>query len=302
MADKNTHLFIMDTKTVFIFGLGFSGRVLAQSLRDQGYEVRGTRRSAGVEGDIPVHAFSAEEPLADPAAAFDGVTHVISTIPVIGGVDPVLAAHGDELERLGCWCGYVSATSVYTEAEGGWVTEDSPAEPSVKRGQWRRQAEIEWQDKLSAEVFRAAGIYGPGRSPFRNLLEGKARIILKPGHQFNRIHVDDIARVISAAMASPEPRRILNLADGHPCEAGDVIRYAAGLIDVPPPVPVAFEHADMSPMARTFYATSRRVDSSRIARDLGVDLLYPDYRSGMRAVLAAERSAGIIPSDEELKG
>jgi nucleoside-diphosphate-sugar epimerase len=194
----------------------------------------------------------------------------------------------------------VSATSVYTESEGGWVTEESLAEPTIKRGQLRRDAEIIWQGQLGAEVFRAAGIYGPGRSPFRNLLEGKARIILKPGHQFNRIHVDDVARVIAAAMAKPSPRRILNLADGSPCEAGDVIRYAADLLAVPQPVPVAFEHADMSSMARTFYATSRRIDSSRITRDLGIDLLYPDYRSGMRAVLAAERAAGILPATEEL--
>ncbi|MGC6484814.1 MAG: SDR family oxidoreductase [Candidatus Puniceispirillales bacterium] len=287
-------------RTAFIFGLGFSGMVLARLLRDQGWQVRGTRREPGESDGISIHAFAAGTPLANPAAALDGVTHVISTIPVIGGEDPVLAAHGDDLARLGCWAGYVSATSVYTEADGGWVTEESPAEPTVKRGQWRRAAEMAWQEKLSAEVFRAAGIYGPGRSPFRNLLEGKARIILKPGHQFNRIHVDDIARVIAAAMLNPSPRRILNLADGSPCEAGDVIRYAADLIGVPPPVPVAFDHAEMSPMARSFYATSRRVDSSRIARDLGLDLLYPDYRSGMRAVLAAERAAGILPADEEM--
>ena len=290
----------MEKNTAFIFGLGFSGMVLARYLHAQGWQVRGTRREAGHQDGIDIHAFAAGAPLANKDAAFDGVSHVISTIPVIGGEDPVLAAHGDDIAALGCWSGYVSATSVYTEADGGWVTEESRAEPSVKRGKWRRAAEIEWQENLGAEVFRAAGIYGPGRSPFRNLLEGKARIILKPGHQFNRIHVDDIARVITAAMQKPETRRILNLADGAPCEAGDVIRYAADLLSVPPPVPVPFDHADMSPMARTFYATSRRVDSSRIARALGIDLLYPDYRSGMRAVLAAERAAGILPADEEL--
>ena len=288
-----------DNRTAFIFGLGFSGMVLARHLRDHGWQVHGTRRQAGEIDGITIHAFSADAPLTD-TAVLDGVSHVISTIPVINGKDPVLAAHGTDLKRLGCWVGYVSATSVYTEAEGGWVTEDSPAEPSVRRGQWRRDAEMAWQDSLDAEVFRAAGIYGPGRSPFRSLVEGKARIILKPGHQFNRIHVDDIARVIAAAMQKPVPRRILNLADGAPCEAGDVIRYAADLLSVPPPVPVPYEHADMSPMARSFYATSRRVDSSRIGRELGLDLLYPDYRAGMRAVLAAERAAGILPADEEL--
>ena len=207
----------------------------------------------------------------------------------------MLAAHGDDLASLGGWVGYVSATSVYTEADGGWVTEDSPAEPAVERGRLRRQAEIAWQGRLGAEVFRAAGIYGPGRSPFRDLLAGKGRIILKPGHAFNRIHVEDMARVVMAAMEVPSPRRILNLADGAPCEAGLVTRYAAELLGVAPPEEVPFEDADLSPMARSFYATSRKVDNGRIGRELGLDLLYPDYRAGMRAVLAAEREAAILP-------
>ena len=290
--------------TAFIFGLGFSGRVLARLLLERGWRVRGTRRE-GIPFDDPslrdveVFAFSAGEAVTDADAAFDGVTHVISTIAVIDGSDPVLAAHGDDLKSLSPWAGYVSATSVYSEADGGWVTEESPAEPSVRRGQWRRDAEIAWQESLNAEVFRAAGIYGPGRSPFRDLLAGRGRIILKPGHAFNRIHVDDIARVLVAAMEQPEPRRIINLADGSPCEAGDVIRYAADLLGVAAPTPVPFEDAELSAMARSFYATSRKVDSSRIGRAFGLDLLYPDYRAGMRAVLAAERAAGIIPHHDE---
>jgi len=238
--------------------------------------------------------------LADVEAAFDGVTHVISTIAVIGGSDPVLRHHGDIIRGLDCWTGYVSATSVYTEADGGWVTEDSPADPVTRRGRLRRDAEIAWQDQFGAEVFRAAGIYGPGRSPFRDLLQGKGRIILKPGHQFNRIHVEDMGRIITAAMEKPEPGRILNLADGSPCEAGDVIRYAADLLAVPAPSPVPFEEAELSPMARTFYATSRRVDSSKVGRALGVEFLYPDYRHGMRAVLAEERNRGILPHQDEI--
>ena len=292
-----------DRKTAFIFGLGYSGRVLARLLLERGWRVRGTRREAapldgGLRG-VEVHAFTAGEPIADAAAAFEGASHVLSTIAVVDGSDPVLAAHGDDLARLEAWAGYVSATSVYTEADGGWVTEESPTEPSVKRGKLRRRAEIAWQDGLAAEVFRAAGIYGPGRSPFRDLAEGKGRIILKPGHAFNRIHVEDMARVVAAAMENPSPRRVLNLADGSPCEAGLVTRYAADLLGVPAPEAVPFEEAELSPMARSFYATSRKVDSSRIGRELGVDLLYPDYRAGMRAVLAAERESGILPGPEE---
>ena len=292
-----------DRKKAFIFGLGYSGRALARLLLAQGWRVSGTRREAspldgGLEA-VEVHAFTAGRPIPDAASAFEGASHILSTIAVVDGTDPVLAAHGDDLARLGAWAGYVSATSVYTEADGGWVTEESPTEPSVKRGRLRRHAETAWQDGLAAEVFRAAGIYGPGRSPFLDLLEGKGRIIVKQGHAFNRIHVEDMARVIAAAMENPSPRRVLNLADGSPCEAGLVTRYAADLLGVPAPEAVPFEEAELSPMARSFYATSRKVDSSRIGRELGVDLLYPDYRAGMRAVLAAERDVGILPGLEE---
>jgi nucleoside-diphosphate-sugar epimerase len=147
---------------------------------------------------------------------------------------------------------------------------------------------------LTAEVFRAAGIYGPGRSPFKKLLAGEGRIILKPGHQFNRIHVDDITQVIIAAMAKPQGRRILNLSDGAPCEAGDVIRFAAELLGVDAPEPIPFEEAEMTPMAKSFYATSRKVNSGRIKTELGVDLRYPDYQSGMTATLAEERRLGLL--------
>ena len=291
-----------DQKTAFVFGLGFVGRVLASHLLAKGWRVRGTRReSTPFKGDlkaVEVHAFAAGGAVADPAA-FEGVSHVLSTIAVIDGEDPVLAAHGGDLAELGAWAGYVSATSVYAEADGGWVTEESPAEPTVERGKWRRAAEIAWQDRLDAEVFRAAGIYGPGRSPFRDLLAGKGRIVHKPGQVFNRIHVEDMARVMLAAMESPSPLRILNLADGAPCEPGLVTRYAADLLGVPAPEAVPFNDADLSPMARSFYATSRKVDNSRIGRELGLDLLYPDYRAGMRAVLAAEREAGMLPHPDE---
>jgi nucleoside-diphosphate-sugar epimerase len=290
------------TKTMMIFGMGFTGKVLARVLLAAGWSVRGTSRSGdiGIDGAAG-YAFAGTEAIADPKA-FDGITHVLSTIPVVDGHDPVLAHHGTRLAAAQVWAGYVSATSVYTESDGDWVTEDSPTKPSSRRGQYRRQAEIEWQDKLGAEVFRAAGIYGTGRSPFKKLLAGQGRIISKPGHQFNRVHVDDIAQVIVAAMAKPCAGRVLNLADGAPCESGDVVRFAAGLLGVDPPEPIAFEDAEMTPMARSFYGTSRRVDSSRIKAELGVDLIHADYKSGLTAALAEEYRLGLLPRKIAAKG
>lgn len=292
--------------TIFIFGLGFTGTKLARMLVEKGWHVRGTKRG-GMRPDSGIHAlpssvevfnFAADEPISDPDRAFAGVTHVLSTIAVIGGTDPVLAAHGTALSTIkaerGLWAGYVSATSVYTEADGGWVNEDSPTDAISTRGQWRRQAEMDWQDQLGAEIFRAAGIYGAGRSAFQALLSGKARIIRKPGHLFNRIHVTDLARIIIAAMEQPMPCRVLNCADGNPSEAGEVIRKAAEMLGVDAPDPVDFADADMSAMARSFYATARCVDSSKLKSAIGLDLLYPDYHAGLAATLKEEQQLGLI--------
>ena len=278
----------------FIFGLGFTGTRLAKALRAKGWQVRGTRRHA--DEDAGIYAFNAGGGIKNFTRAMEGITHIISTIPVINGSDPVLAAHGTALAEMGAWTGYISATSVYSEATGGWVTEDSPTEPTSKRGMLRRQAEQDWQNRTGAEIFRAAGIYGKTRSAFdtlrgdntRGSARGTARIIVKPGHRFNRIHVDDLTRIISTAMHNPARNRILNCADGTPAESGDVIREAAKLLGVAPPPSVNFADAEMSAMARSFYATARCVDASKIKRELGLDLLYPDYRSGLKAILAEE--------------
>ncbi len=281
-------------KKIIIFGAGYTGLKLAAAMQQKGWEVAATtRRGTPQMGGVKTYGFSHDNPIEDDRV-FDGVTHVLSTIPVVDGQDPVLQAHRKQLQELKPWAGYVSATSVYSEASGGWVNEDSPTMPLSKRGQWRRDAEIAWQESLGAEVFRAAGIYGAERSPFKKLLEKTARIINKPGHQFNRIHVDDIVQIIAAAMDRPRDQRILNLADGNPCEAGDVIRYAAALLGVESPNPIDFEKAELSPMARSFYATSRKVDSRRVAGELNLKWLYPDYQSGLRACLEEEKRTGYI--------
>lgn len=280
-------------KSAFIFGLGFVGVALARLLLAEGWEIRATTRIgkwdkpyASLPDGVRLFAFAEVD-----GEALRGVTHIISTIAPIAGEDIVLPLLTQHLRRENIWAGYVSATSVYSEADGGWVREVSPTKPISQRGKNRVRAEDAWQKHYQAEVFRAAGIYGRGRSVFDKLRGDDPRIIVKPGHFFNRIHVTDLGRVITAAMHNPSPNRILNCADGHPSEAGDVTRFASGLLGVAPPPEVAFADADMSPMARSFYATSRKVDSSRIKTELGIDLLYPSYQQGLQAVWEEENGA-----------
>ena len=280
-------------RTVFIFGLGYVGRPLGQRLAAAGWQVRGTTRTpsrlaAQAEAGWQIHEFADDRPLADPEAALDGVDALITTITAIGGSDPVLDAHGELIADFKGWSGYVSATSVYPDTPEGFCYEDTPTGPATARGRARVEAEQRWLDLLGTEIFRAAGIYGPGRSPFDALRDGTSRIIEHRGQLFNRIHVEDICRVFEAAMAQPRRGRIINLADNKPAPQGDMVRHAAGLIGVEPPQPQSLEEANLSPMARSFYVSRRKVASKVIGPELGLDLLYPDYESGLAAILKAE--------------
>ena len=280
---------------LFCFGLGYSALALARDLMAEGWSVAGTTRTEDkrealeAEG-IDVHLFSREQPLRNPAAALDGVTHLVTSIAPDEAGDPVLGCHEKDLragDRI-AWVGYLGTTGVYGDRQGGWVDESDAPAPSLPRTKRRVAAEGHWlASGLPVHIFRLAGIYGPG--PRRNALEtvksGKARRIIKSGQMFGRIHVDDIVQVLKASIAKPNPCAIYNVADDEPAPAQDVIAFAADLLGVEPPPEVPFEDADISEAARSFYADNRRVANGRIRNELGVDLKHPNYREGLRSIL-----------------
>jgi nucleoside-diphosphate-sugar epimerase len=219
-----------------------------------------------------------------------GVTHVLTSIAPTDAGDPVLLNAAEILAKAPDlhWVGYLSTTGVYGDQGGGWVDETTPPAPGTARGKARLDAEKAWKNTgLPVHVFRLAGIYGPGRGPFEKVLNGTARRIIKPGQVFSRIHVDDIAQVLEASINRPDPGRVYNLCDDDPAPPQDVLAHAAALLGMPPPPEVAFDDADLSRMARSFYAESKRVRNDRIKQELGVELIHPDYRSGLAAILAA---------------
>jgi nucleoside-diphosphate-sugar epimerase len=276
------------------FGYGYCARVLARRLRARHREVRGTTRSAdkalALEGEgVRPFLFERGRPL--PTEAFQGVTHVLVSIPPDEEGDPVLDRHGADLRGLASlrWVGWLGTTGVYGDRGGAWVDEETAIEPTLARTDRRARAEAAWlASGLPVHVFRLASIYGPGRNAIRQLLDGTARRIVKPGQVFSRIHVDDVATVLEASMARPSPGRIYNVCDDEPAPPQDVVRFAAELLGVPPPPEEPFETAALSPMARSFYRDNRRVRNERIRSELGVQLAYPTYREGLRALLPIE--------------
>lgn len=277
-------------KTLLSFGHGFSAQALTRILPPD-WRVIGTTRS---EHKVATLMSEGVEPRIWPGAnmipALDAATHLlISAAPNEDG-DPVLADLADEIRaRSGQfeWVGYLSTTGVYGDHSGDWVDEESPLTPATKRGQLRVKAEQQWRDlNLPLHIFRLAGIYGPGRGPFAKVRNGTARRIIKQGQVFSRTHVDDIAQVLLASINRPNPGAAYNVCDNDPAPPEDVIAYAAELLGLPVPPAEDFETADMTPMARSFYAESKKVSNERIKTELGVRLKYPDYRAGLNALLA----------------
>ncbi|MGR3511420.1 MAG: SDR family oxidoreductase [Paracoccaceae bacterium] len=279
------------TKTLLSIGHGYSASALAALLIPQGCRVIGTTRSPAKfgllerQGVEPVLWPGTELPLAK-------ATHLLTSVAPKDGTDPVLHAAGEQLRRANHleWVGYLSTTGVYGDAQGGWIDETAPLKPSTKRGQARKAAEAAWADLgLPLHIFRLAGIYGPGRGPFSKVRNGTARRIIKEGQVFSRIHVEDIAATVFASIQNPNPGAAYNVCDDDPAPPQDVIAHAAELLGLPIAPAIPFEEAEMTPMARSFYAESKRVKNERIKSELGVQLKYPTYRDGLAALLEQER-------------
>ncbi len=285
-----------------IFGMGYSAKALVQEMQPVAPgTVIGTTRSedkAAALSDIGVtpRIF----PGSDLRADLQDATHVLITAGPQDGADPVLKELRPVFEDLASrfeWVGYLSTTGVYGDHDGGWVDETAPLTPATRRGRARVATEGEWQTLardhgLPLHIFRLPGIYGPGRGPFAKVRNGTARRIIKDGQVFSRIHVEDIAQALMASMDRPRPGAIYNICDDDPAPPQDVLSYAAELLGVDLPPAVRFEDAEMTPMARSFYAESKRVDNTRMKQELGVKLRYPTYKAGLDALFAAEGDKG----------
>ena len=277
--------------TFLSFGHGYTAQALTPHLNEKGWTVFGTSRSkdnfTDIEksGAIPILWGSDELRSVIKEAAL-----VLSSVAPKDGNDPVIQMYGEDLKENSSqikWAGYLSTIGVYGDTKGEWVNESSPLRPSTNRGIARVNAEKKWlkNNFLPSHIFRLGGIYGPNRGPFQKILQGKAVKIIKPGQVFSRMHILDIIKTLLASISQPKPHSIYNLCDDNPAPPQDVLSYAAKLLSVDQPPTVRFEDADLSEMARSFYAENKRVSNQLIKSELGVDLSYPDYKVGLESLL-----------------
>jgi len=285
--------------TLLCIGLGYTARVFAARIA-VGWRIIGTAQSEdGAErianlGYEPI-VFDGTVPSDTLRTALASATHVLVSAPPDASGDPLLRHHAADLPPALSWIGYLSTVGVYGDHGGAWVDETTVPKPVSNRSRWRLATEQAWLDLakrtgIRVEIFRLAGIYGPGRGPLESVRNGTARAIVKPGQVFNRIHVEDIANVLAATIARPTAHSLYNVTDDEPAPPQDVLAYAATLLELPPPPAVDFATADLTPMARSFYSECKRVSNARMKQALGVTLAYPTFRDGLAHDAALVRS------------
>ena len=278
------------------FGHGYSAHALERLLSLDDWEIFATTRGSEKSSVINNRKVSAFIwPGTDLVSQIENATHILLSIPPNKDGDPVFLEYCNVIasSKNLKWIGYLSTTGVYGDHSGGWVDENTPLKPTTERGNKRVLAERQWlelatESALPLNIFRLAGIYGLGRGPFSKVLAGTAKRIIKKGQVFSRIHVDDIAQILLASINKPHLVGIYNVCDDLAAPPEDVLSYAAKLLKKEIPPEIDFLEADMSEMARSFYAESKRVDNKKIKSELGVVLKYSNYMVGLSSLLNQE--------------
>jgi nucleoside-diphosphate-sugar epimerase len=286
--------------TLLCFGLGYSAEHFIAAYGDGFERIIGTVRSAERAGVLNAHLSGRSKALVFDGAfarpevndAIRDAAFVLISIPPNEIGDPALTVFADALAQARQLRSivYLSTVGVYGDHSGEWIDEETPAKPGSVRSRARLAAECAWQDfgsrhGTTVTILRLAGIYGPGQNALVRIEHGKARRVVKSGQVFNHIHVDDIAQAIDAAFAR-SASGIFNVADDEPSPAGEPLSFAAQLMGTVPPPEISYEEAaaSMSPMARSFWQECRRARNDKLKRELGVNLRFPTYREGLRAL------------------
>ena len=299
--NKESMMDTSSTKKLFCFGLGFTGSALVGEVRARGWAASGTcrenaRQDVWTGAGLQLYCFDGKEASEAVENAVREASHVLVTIPPQKDAGDVVLKHFKKIltdnSRLR-WLGYLSTTGVYGNRDGDWVDETSELKPGFDHQHRRVEAEGQWRDlyrkyQVPVHIFRLAGIYGPGRNLLQRVRQGSARRIDQPGLVFNRVHVEDVVQVLIASMNRPHPGAIYNVSDDVPSSPADAVAFACELLHIEAPSLIALEDAELSDMARGFYLTNKKVRNHKSKEELGVQLRYPDYKAGLRALLDTE--------------
>lgn len=282
---------------VLVLGLGYGGRHLAALLQAHGIACSGTVRDpATTPADgVPRHRLA--EGCALDAALREAIRTadaILCSIPPDADGDPALRLLGEALQDAPSlrWVGYLSSTAVYADRDGGWIDTHATADATDDTALKRLRAEQQWQSfarahGLASAVFRLPALYGRGRNALVQLAQGKARQVVRPVQVFNRLHVEDLATAVLAAMRRPRGNALYLPADNEPAPPQDVLAYAAALSGLPLPAPQAWDDPAVPASLRRFYNSNKRIDSRGTREALQWQPRFPTYREGLTDAWAA---------------
>ena len=279
---------------IFFFGFGYTAKYLYEIMKANGWlgsaSIRSRKNKTLREDKIEYFDFFEEQSKIEEQILSSKA--VLISIPPSGKCDPVLEKYGEVFKEAGNlgWVGYLSSTSVYGNFNGKWVSEDTNPLPTTTLGQNRLFAERKWEkvaDRYNLPIirFRISGIYGPDRNPLERIKKRTQRIILKENQIFNRVHIDDLCKILYRSINSPRLGRVYNIADNEPSTSEEFISEAARLLSYSEPERVNISDANLSGMALSFYADSKRVSNKKIVKDLGYTFKYPSFKEGLKSLV-----------------
>ena len=217
-------------------------------------------------------------------------SYILISIPPIDGKDLVAEYFKSNIINLKkCkWITYLSATSVYGDHNGDWVTEESFTKPTSKNGVDRLNVENIWKSlsikiNFPLQIFRLAGIYSHEFNILKRLKSGNVKIVDKKNHFFSRIHVEDIANILTKSLNKFKNREIYNICDDKPAPQIEVAAYGARLLKLKQIHPIKIEEVE-SEMLKNFYKDSKKVDNKKMKIFFNYSLKYPSYILGLNHI------------------
>lgn len=260
---------------LFFLGVG----TIASAVRRAQPEVpaTGTTRIVPDARFATIHPIAAGDHGAIRAAARDA--RVVVSFPPDGRCDAELAPCVDGASSVV----YLSSTAVYPSSDEP-VTEHTAVAPDSERAQLRLTAEAIWRER-GASVVRLPAFYGLTTGLHLSLARGSFRMPGAGENVVSRVHVDDAARFVCAALSAPAGSLLL-AGDDEPAPVAEVVAFVRELFGLPEPIVSQGEEIPLSLRA------SRRIDSHGTRERFGVRLAFPSYREGYRAIREQQKLPG----------
>lgn len=276
-------------KKLLIYGYGYTASYLVETLNTENYLIIGSSREEKKFNSDNKKVKFINNSLVNNCLLKDDITHILVSVPPNDLGDIFIQNYRDIIIKNKNieWIGYLSATNVYGDHNGELVSESSQTKPKTKKGINRLVAEKQWLELISKfnlpiKIFRLAGIYGPNRNIKERLIKGSVKNIFKEGQFFSRIHVEDVANILSLSMNNITKNKIYNLADDFSCNLNVIIEYLCEKNSLIKPAQIDFDDMSLDYKKESFFLENKRVDNSLVKKDLLKNFKYPSFKEGYK--------------------